>query len=83
MQEFIHIFFVRSVKNAKKNECGFIENDAFKRKKLSFLRTERKIAGVSMQKMAALSNNFGDGAPKNDVFYRGNVFWKKKYKCAY
>ena len=29
-------FFVRSVKNAKKNECGFIENDAFKRKKLSF-----------------------------------------------
>ena len=29
-------FFVRSVKKYGKNECGFIENDAFKRKKLSF-----------------------------------------------
>lgn len=29
-------FFVRSVKKCGKNECGFIENDAFKRKKLSF-----------------------------------------------
>lgn len=31
-----------------------------------------------MQKMAALSNNFGDGAPKNNVFYRGNVFLEEK-----
>lgn len=29
-------FFVRSVKNAKKNECSFIENDAFKRKNFGF-----------------------------------------------
>lgn len=32
-----------------------------------------------MQKMAALSNNCGDGAPKNDVFLQGKrFFWKKK-----
>ena len=31
-----------------------------------------------MQKMAALSNNCGDGAPKNDVFYRGTVFLEEK-----
>lgn len=37
-----------------------------------------------MQKMAALSNNFGDGAPKNDVFLQEKRFFgRKKYKCAY
>lgn len=37
-----------------------------------------------MQKKAALSNNFGDGAPKNDVFLQEKRFFgRKKYKCAY
>ena len=29
-------FFVRSIKKYGKNECGFIENDAFKRKNFEF-----------------------------------------------
>lgn len=37
-----------------------------------------------MQKMEALSNNCGDGAPKNDVFLQEKRFFgRKKYKCAY
>lgn len=37
-----------------------------------------------MQKMAALSNNCVDGAPKNDVFLQEKRFsGRKKYKCAY